>query len=225
MTDALSVTANITFPWASDIHHLSGPAPPLSCSLPAFFYFFPRPTGGEQTRWMPESPRWARVTDGLIIQTPSLGPSWTTTPCLLANSLHLPSPYRSSWLLLLILKRSIVQTDPVMAPDLYLDSLYPNRHLPRCGGFFWNKMLNHLAATSRLAACASRACFPSSRPTHCKCINGFLSPAWCVGVRLCHAQWFLNRWVWATGAKNEFTNRETWRKASWFAAREVSENK
>ena len=62
VTDALSATANGTFPWASSIHPLCGPAPLRSVAR----FLFSRPTRERErereresgTRWMPMSPCW-----------------------------------------------------------------------------------------------------------------------------------------------------------------------
>ena len=72
VTDALSATANGTFPWASSIHPLGGPAPLRSVAR----FLFSRPTRERERERERERDKMdadvtvlAGVTDGLIIQT------------------------------------------------------------------------------------------------------------------------------------------------------------
>lgn len=146
---------------------------------------------GEWARWMPMSPGGPKWQMGWLYNL-SLWPQENTAPCLLANGLHLPAPYGYSW-------RSYgkaVWIDPIKA----LDSSFLN---------IQNKqMVNHLTAPSRFAGCLQGHVFLPPWLTPCKCINGFLSPAWCVGVRTCSAQEVSpqvsqGQWEWEQGREKK----------------------
>lgn len=122
--------------------------------------------------------RWADYTNS------SLWPQKNTTPCLwLIAFICLRLVDRWSFLLIwrsrTVRARHITALASLLTACTWKDSCHTVFTAQR------DKMVNHLAATSCLAALASRACFPSSRWPHCQCINWFLSLAWCVGVELC----------------------------------------
>lgn len=64
VTDALSATANVTFPWASNIHRLNGPAPLRTAARFLFLGQLER-----ADKMDAGVTALAGVTDGLIIQT------------------------------------------------------------------------------------------------------------------------------------------------------------